>query len=36
MMMALAALQMGVAVLQIAREILGLHRDTQDDDDNTS
>jgi hypothetical protein len=33
MMMALAALQMGVAVLQIVREILGLRRDAEEVDD---
>jgi cell division protein FtsL len=33
LMMALAVLQMGVAALQIAREIIGLRRDTQDDDE---
>jgi hypothetical protein len=33
MMMVLAALQMGVAFLQIVREALGLRRDSQDDDD---
>jgi hypothetical protein len=32
----LAALQAVVAILQIAREILGLRRDTQDDDEDTS
>jgi hypothetical protein len=36
MMMALVALQMGVAALQIAREILGLRRDTQDEDEDAS
>lgn len=30
MMMALAALQMGVATLQIIRELLGLRRDAQE------
>jgi hypothetical protein len=36
MMMALAALQMGVAGLQIIREILALRRDAQDDERNES
>ncbi len=31
MMMALAVLQMGVAALQIVREVLGLRRDTKQD-----
>jgi hypothetical protein len=36
LMMALAVLQMGVATLQIVREVLGLHRDAQDEDDDAS